>query len=163
MKDLKVMFSNKSDDWKTPTILYNAIMSNNLMDICPFQCNEDYIIKKWSRYVFCNPPYSNIKIWVEEIIKRFNNKSLDRCVLLVPSRTDTKWFSKIFNCGYVYELIFIKGRLKFNDIGSAPFPSCIFILDYYAKKDNIKLCNYDFDTLIKYFNSLIRVKGLIYE
>jgi len=46
--------------------------------------------------------------------------------MLVPSRTDTKWFHE-----YVYNkkniiIEFIKGRLKFgNGINSAPFPSML--------------------------------------
>ena len=55
-------------------------------------------------------------------------KNADTIVMLIPARTDTKWFHK-----YVYkkpgvELRFVKGRLKFG--GSAvnsPFPSMIVI------------------------------------
>ena len=157
MKNLGVMFTNKTNDWKTPSVLYNAIMTFPYMDICPFQSKENYLIKKWDYNVYCNPPYSDIKIWVEEIIKRFKDKSIDRCILLVPSRTDTKWFSKILNCGYVFKLILIKGRLKFNDTGSAPFPSCIFILDQFKVKETIDLCNYDMKQLIEYFNSYHKI------
>ena len=47
-------------------------------------------------------------------------------VMLLPARTDTKWFHE-----YIYkkaEIIFIKGRLRFgNSKNSAPFPSMIVI------------------------------------
>ena len=47
-------------------------------------------------------------------------------VMLIPARTDTRWFHE-----YVYpyaEIRFIKGRLKFgNSLNSAPFPSMIVI------------------------------------
>lgn len=47
-------------------------------------------------------------------------------VLLVPARTDTRWFHD-----YIYgkaEIRFIKGRLKYNDCKqSAPFPSMIVV------------------------------------
>ena len=48
--------------------------------------------------------------------------------MLIPSRTDTRWFHE-----YVYqksnvEIRFIKGRLKFGGAkNSAPFPSMILI------------------------------------
>ena len=46
--------------------------------------------------------------------------------MLLPARTDTKWFHE-----YIYkkaEIRFIKGRLKFgNSVNSAPFPSMIVI------------------------------------
>ena len=48
------------------------------------------------------------------------------CVMLLPARTDTKWFHS-----YVYnkaEIRFVKGRLKFgNSKNSAPFPSGIIV------------------------------------
>ena len=47
-------------------------------------------------------------------------------VMLLPARTDTRWFHK-----YIYgqtEIRFIKGRLKFGEaLNSAPFPSMIVI------------------------------------
>ena len=49
-------------------------------------------------------------------------------VMLLPVRTDTKWFHN-----YIYgkaEIRFIKGRLKFGDAkNSAPFPSMIVIFN----------------------------------
>lgn len=54
-------------------------------------------------------------------------------VMLLPARTDTKWFHE-----YIYnkaEIRFLKGRLKFgNSINSAPFPSMIVI--FWRKKDD---------------------------
>ena len=54
------------------------------------------------------------------------SKSKATVVMLLPARTDTKWFHE-----YIYkkaEIRFIKGRLKFgNSVNSAPFPSMIVI------------------------------------
>ena len=62
-----------------------------------------------------------ISKWVEKA-----SKSNTTVVMLLPSRTDTKWFHD-----YIYnkaEIRFIKGRLKFkNSSNSAPFPSMIVI------------------------------------
>ena len=46
--------------------------------------------------------------------------------MLIPSRTDTKWFHDfIYNKA---EIRFLKGRLKFGDSkNSAPFPSMVVI------------------------------------
>lgn len=53
--------------------------------------------------------------------------------MLVPSRTDTRWFHK-----YVYgkaEIRFIEGRLRFGDgKTSAPFPSMLVI---YRKEEGM--------------------------
>ena len=75
--------------------------------------------------MFCNPPYSNIARWVEKAFTETkNNNTL--VVMLIPSRTDTRYFHN-----YIYnraEIRFIKGRLKFgNSKNSAPFPSMIVI------------------------------------
>lgn len=44
--------------------------------------------------------------------------------LLIPSRTDTKYFQRLMDDGML--LYFIKGRLKFNDGNmGAPFPSVL--------------------------------------
>ena len=48
-------------------------------------------------------------------------------VMLLPARTDTKWFHEyILPYG---QIRFIRGRLKFGDSkNSAPFPSMIVVL-----------------------------------
>lgn len=75
--------------------------------------------------MFCNPPYSKIADWVKKCYTE-SLKPNTTVVMLIPARTDTKYFH-----GYIYhraEIRFIKGRLKFNDgKGSAPFPSMIVI------------------------------------
>lgn len=76
------------------------------------------------RRVFCNPPYSNISEWVEKAYRE-SQQDHTLVVLLIPARTDTRYFHD-----YIYqrsEIRFIKGRLKFSGKGSAPFPSMIVI------------------------------------
>lgn len=74
--------------------------------------------------MFCNPPYSNIAQWVE---KAYRETKQDNTivVLLIPSRTDTKYFHD-----YIYqrsEIRFVKGRIRFSGKDNAPFPSMIVI------------------------------------
>lgn len=49
-------------------------------------------------------------------------------VMLLPARTDTKWFHE-----YIYnkaKIKFLQGRLKFgNSVNSAPFPSMVVIFE----------------------------------
>lgn len=75
--------------------------------------------------MFCNPPYSEIGSWVEKCYRE-GSKDNTLVVLLIPSRTDTRYFHN-----FIYqrcELRFVKGRLKFGDgKSSAPFPSMIAI------------------------------------
>ena len=76
--------------------------------------------------VFVNPPYGReIKDWVKKAYEE--GQKLDTTVvMLIPARTDTKYFHE-----YIYnksEIRFIKGRLKFGDSkNSAPFPSMVVV------------------------------------
>ena len=76
--------------------------------------------------MFCNPHYGRtISKWVE---KAYNEslKPGTLIVMLIPARTDTKWFHD-----FIYgkaEIRFVKGRLKFgNAQNSAPFPSMVVV------------------------------------
>lgn len=76
--------------------------------------------------VFCNPPYGkDITKWVKKAYEEAHKENT-LVVMLVPARTDTKWFHD-----YVYhraEIRFVRGRLKFGDSKQpAPFPSVIVI------------------------------------
>ncbi len=76
--------------------------------------------------MFCNPPYGkDIAKWCKKAYEE-SQKPDTVVVLLVHSRTDTRWFHD-----WVYgkaELRFVKGRLKFGGSkNSAPFPSMVAI------------------------------------
>ena len=132
-----LMFSNKTDLWSTPQDLFDELNKefNFTLDPCAtdenHKCSKYYTIKQngllqdWTKdAVFCNPPYGReIGKWVK---KAYESKRSNPIVMLLPARTDTKWFHE-----YIYnyaEIRFIKGRLKFGDCkNSAPFPSMIVI------------------------------------
>lgn len=76
--------------------------------------------------MFCNPPYGReIGKWVQKCYEE-SRKVNTLVVMLVPARTDTKWFHD-----YVYgkaEIRYVRGRLKFGDSkNAAPFPSMVVI------------------------------------
>lgn len=75
--------------------------------------------------MFVNPPYSQIKYWVKKAWEE-STKPNTIVVMLIPARTDTKYFHEYIN--HRSEVRFIKGRLKFGDsTNSAPFPSMVVI------------------------------------
>ena len=78
--------------------------------------------------MFINPPYERglIEQFIDMAIR--NHQKYDKeIVLLIPSRTDTKYFHKLLDYGV--DLEFIKGRLKFGGSkNSAPFPSVLIYL-----------------------------------
>jgi hypothetical protein len=53
-----------------------------------------------------------------------------RIVMLLPARTDTRWFHDYIYYGKATEIRFLKGRLIFGELknkNSAPFPSMLVI------------------------------------
>ena len=134
-----IVFSSKSDEWETPAWIYNRLNQRFSFTLDPcateknHKCDKYYtktdngLSRDWGgQSVFCNPPYSQIEKWVEKAYEEAQKENTT-VVMLLPSRTDTKWFHR-----YVYkkaEIEFIKGRLKFGEASNtAPFPSmiCVF-------------------------------------
>ena len=133
-----LMFSSKSDEYSTPIDFFeklNAEFHFTLDPCCTeetakckryFTKEDDGLNRDWQgETVFVNPPYSNISQWVEKAWKE-GRKEGTTVVMLIPSRTDTKYFHN-----YIYhrsEIRFVKGRLKFgNSKNAAPFPSMVVI------------------------------------
>lgn len=134
-KDL--MFSSKTDLWETPMDLFDKLNEefNFNIDVCATPENakceifytkeEDGLKQPWEGVVWCNPPYGRqIGNWVKRGF--IAHKAGNTVVMLLPARTDTKWFHD-----YILgksEIRFIKGRLKFgNAKNPAPFPSMVVI------------------------------------
>lgn len=133
----KSLFTSNSTEWETPQYFYNSLNTEFSFELDPcatdsnhkcskyFTSEQDGLIQDWGNYrVYCNPPYGRgIDKWV---CKCSNHRGL--AVMLLPARTDTRWFhTYIYNKPNV-EVRFIKGRLKFGDSdNSAPFPSMVVI------------------------------------
>ena len=133
----ELMFSSKTDLWETPQDLFDKL--NNefhfTLDVCATPENakcdsfytkeQDGLSQPWKGVVWCNPPYGKqIGSWVRRGF--FASLSGNTVVMLLPARTDTRWFHE-----YIYgkaEIRFIRGRLKFGGSkNSAPFPSMIVV------------------------------------
>ena len=126
MRNISACLSHKSDEWCTPSKLYNRFMIKGYFDPCPMNRDFDGLSISWKDKNFVNPPYSNIAKWVDKALLEFSlNKVV---VMLLPARTDTQWFKKLYLNGYC-RITFIEGRLRFNDLNSAPFPSMFVTLD----------------------------------
>ena len=140
----KVLFSSASDEWSTPADLFNKLDAVFHFDLDPcatdgnhkcaeyFTKAEDGLTQAWSpayKSVFINPPYSQIAQWVEKAGYEAHGHAFDAApvtVMLIPSRTDTRWFHGIVR--YAQAIYFIKGRVKFvGGKHSAPFPSMVVV------------------------------------
>lgn len=123
-------------EWGTPQTLFDelneefqfqfdvAASAENAKVFPYFDKNVDGLKQDWDyKRIWCNPPYGRV---IRDWVKKADEAAGSTIVMLVPARTDTKWFHE-----YVYgktEVRFIKGRLKFEGAkNSAPFPSMIII------------------------------------
>lgn len=139
-KDL--MFSSNKMDWETPQLFFDQLDKKYKFDLdaCASDDNhkldnyftkaDDALTRDWGGNVFVNPPYGRM---IGQFIKKAYGEHLrdpDRfIVLLIPSRTDTKYWQD-----YVIDkatVKFIRGRLKFEVNGqatdAAPFPSALVV------------------------------------
>lgn len=136
MDKTTVHFMSKTIEWATPPQFFRDLDAefHFTLDPCATQENakckkfytkkEDGLLQDWSgEIVFCNPPYGRqIGMWVRKCAER----EADIAVLLIPARTDTKWFHK--SIWGKAEIRFLSGRLYFGSgTGRAPFPSMLVI------------------------------------
>lgn len=140
MKADSVHFSSKSNEWATPQAFFDELDRefHFTLDPCSTddncKCKNHYTLidngleQNWGgQIVFCNPPYGReLPKWVEKCYRE-SRKPDTLVVMLIPARTDTRYFHE-----YIYhrarEIRFIKGRLHFNESApGAPFPSMVVV------------------------------------
>jgi phage N-6-adenine-methyltransferase len=144
VEGIAVLFSRKSDLWRTPQEVFDrydriynfdidgaADSTNHLCDVWygPDGIYEDYLTASpWGMQVWLNPPYSAVKDFVEKAA--FDAEKGTTTVALLPARTDTRWFHKHIYMKPNVRVELLKGRIKFLDENgqqqsSAPFPSMV--------------------------------------
>lgn len=136
------------DTWETPDWLFdwqNGIYDFDV-DLCASKENtkcknfiskeDDALTVDWNRYGgrgWCNPPYSNPELWVEECARQsFNGFN---SVLLIPTPNGERYYKNIFQ--NAHSVTMIEGRIAFI----AP---CNFYtknnkgkISYFKKGDNV--------------------------
>ncbi len=144
-KTQKTMFSSDKNEWGTPLDFVRPYIERCRLTVdaaanddnakCPtyFTKEEDGLKQNWTGLrIWVNPPYSRTATgqWVEKAA----TGGADIVVMLLPARTDTKWFHK-----WIWDrnidaprphvvLEFIQGRIKFDGAkNGAPFPSMVVI------------------------------------
>ena len=134
-----VGFSSASGEWDTPQAFFDKLdkQFQFTLDPCATEANakcdkyftaeEDGLVQDWGGHtVFVNPPYGRgIGSWLEKGYQE-SKKHNTVVVMLIPSRTDTKWWHD-----YVMrakEVHLVRGRLKFGTSeNAAPFPSAVVV------------------------------------
>ncbi len=92
-----------TDFWRTPPDLY----PKGCFDPCPVNPKRNGLKIKWHGNVFCNPPYSKTREWIEKAISE--KKNCKSIVMLLPNWTDRKWFTLLKG----YEIDFLQGKRYF--------------------------------------------------
>lgn len=135
----KILFSSIKGNWTTPIDLFLKLDAKYhfTLDACADDINhlcdkyyteqDSCLNHSWcDEIVYINPPYSHgVYKFVKKCYDECNNNKT-KIVLLIPSRTDTRWWHDfIYNKPNIrYE--FIKGRLKFGNCNTpATFPSVL--------------------------------------
>ena len=107
----------------------NRIMElfNDWFDPCPLNPNPDLngLDIDWKDKTYVNPPYSKPLPWVRKAIEENNKGKL--IVMLLRMDTSTKWFKELQEANAVF--LWINGRLRFNNLKPANFPSMLVYLD----------------------------------
>lgn len=140
-----LMFSSASNEWETPIEFFQQLDAEFHFTLDPccqeysHKCNKYYtsemngLDKSWEgETVFCNPPYGReIGLWVQKCYEE-SLKPNTTVVMLIPARTDTRWFHNYIYQKNNVEVRFLQGRLKFvnrlqDKPQPAPFPSMVVI------------------------------------
>lgn len=144
-KNVEVMHSSANMNWATPQAFVDSLGVEFDLDACATSDNtkcrrwlspeDDALTVSWrpgmeDATVWCNPPYGrDIGDWVEKAYQ----ESLNGCTvfLLVPNRTETKWFLRIWSDASL--ICFVGRRIKFElpdsdgQTAGAPFGSVLAV------------------------------------
>lgn len=126
--------TEQKDEWLTPPYIFEALGHFDLDPCSPisppwkiadrnYTVKDNGLIKPWSGFVWCNPPYGRqTSIWLKKMAEHNNG------IALIFARTDTKMFQDY--CFTADAILFLRGRLAFYSVqgkkgGSAGAPSCL--------------------------------------
>lgn len=138
--------SSNTDEWATPQDLFDELNATFRFTLDPcatpenakcakfYTKEQDGLKQDWGgAVIWCNPPYGReIGKWVQKCAE---HKGV--AVMLIPARTDTRWWHSYIDKNPDAHVYFIKGRLKFGGCKNpAPFPSAIVVYTNWSQHDD---------------------------
>jgi phage N-6-adenine-methyltransferase len=141
-KGRSVHFSSRTGEWATPPGLFARLDAEHgpfTLDACAtadnakcaayFSPERDGLAQRWSGRVWCNPPYGRaIGAWVRKARESAESGEAELAVLLLPVRTDTRWWQWHCTPAAGAEVTYLPGRVRFVGAASgAPFPSAVVV------------------------------------
>jgi len=146
----QALFTSSCSDWETPPEVYGPVVSefgltldaaaSHLNAILPvyYSATADGLQQAWNVPTWCNPPYGHGAAghWVEKAAAESRAHRVP-VVMLLPARTDTRWWHRVVIPNY-REIRFFAGRVQFRIGGEpirdkhgravgAPFPSVLVV------------------------------------
>jgi phage N-6-adenine-methyltransferase len=126
----KSKFESAKQDWATPQDLFDklhkefdftfdlAADSGNAKCKNYFSKEDNALLKGWRGACWLNPPYGQkgsgkLSDWVRKSYEETKDSPDTTVVMLIPARTNTKWWHNY--CMRAYEIKLICGRPKFGD------------------------------------------------
>ncbi len=143
-RPLNVMFKSERQDWGTPDGFLDflndelclrfdldaAASDDNHKAPSYFTIEDDGLNCEWWGRVWLNPPFGReLPLWLEKCVQEIRREEVESIHVLIPARTDTKWFHEIV-VPNAYAIYLIKGRFNFRfdraiEGANAPFPSML--------------------------------------
>ena len=123
---------DKVDDRRTPRSLFDPLneqfgftldaAASHENALCPlyYTIEDDALTKPWLGTVWCNPPYSDLRPWVEKAWNQWERCISGSVVMLLPAnRTEQAWWQDLIepyrrDRGGRIETRFLRGRLRFD-------------------------------------------------
>lgn len=113
-------YSDRDHCAQTPEDLYKDMESRFgkfTFDPCPPNPDFDGLKCDWSGNVYVNPPFKNIKPWLNKAKHEWSNEKCESVTILMPVRTETRYFwecmGELLDLGKV-QVFFIPKKLKFK-------------------------------------------------
>ncbi|MBF0097158.1 MAG: Rha family transcriptional regulator [Magnetococcales bacterium] len=103
----------------------------------------------WPGNVWLNPPYARglIDQFVDKLLDQVAAGETKQAVVLVDSRTDTKWFNKL--CSMASAVAFTRGRVHFyNETAKASSPVCGSAFFYFGQRAQKFKQSFDADCMV---------------
>jgi site-specific DNA-methyltransferase (adenine-specific) len=133
--------SSASDEWGTPPEVLELVRRIAPIGLDPcttaanptgaarhFTAERDGLARDWDTdsLVFVNPPYSAMATWAEKVREEVSRPTRPPVVLLVPARTETRWYHLVLP--EAAAVVMLRRRLRFVPLAgqtatTATFPS----------------------------------------
>lgn len=129
-------YETSTDDWYTPAWIFDAMQIRFDLDVAApkdgvpwipadkhYSIEDDGLWQGWEGTVWCNPPFSDPKLWVKQMVGYG-----DGCILVKDDLSTSSGFLLWSNADAMWVP---KGRLSFVDgqqsrVGTPPFSTVMF-------------------------------------